>query len=282
MRTKRTILSAIAASAVAATTALIPVPAHAVVGGEDVGVYEHPFLVSVQGRNGEHLCGGTLLNSVNVVTAAQCVDGASPDDLRVSVGDHDLNSNSETPYRVVVDIASITAHPRYDSETVDNDIALIELADPVEFNRAVRPAPLATSVASDEDAALRLNAPVYAIGWGTTSQGGEASDIPLVGRMGALNTEDCRASSNYGADLTGNMFCASAPGVGTCQGDAGGPVGSFLNPDGSRRATPRLIGVVSWGYGCAQPNYPDVNTKLDNYVVWIADNLKRDHRLWEV
>lgn len=62
------------------------------------------------------------------------------------------------------------------------------------------------------------------------------------------------------------MFCAGLDqgGKDACNGDSGGPV---IGSDGT------LVGVVSWGQGCAEPGYPGVYTRLGNYVDWIKSNI---------
>ena len=87
-----------------------------------------------------------------------------------------------------------------------------------------------------------------------------------------LSTEDCggKYGSFYGEIIKRkNNLCAasSSGGKDSCQGDSGGP-GMWTNGDGRSF----LLGVVSWGYGCARPNYPGVYTRLTEYLNWIQDN----------
>lgn len=83
--------------------------------------------------------------------------------------------------------------------------------------------------------------------------------IPIV------NQEDCKkVYSEAGAPVTDRMICAGAPGKDACQGDSGGP----LVRNGI------LIGLTSWGIGCARPGYPGVWTRISAVSTWINDQLK--------
>merc|ERR1712209_157652 len=101
-------------------------------------------------------------------------------------------------------------------------------------------------------------------GWGTTSEGGSLArrlmkvDVPVV------SDDNCRDS--YGqSDIADSMICAGyeAGGKDSCQGDSGGP---FMCGFG-------LDGIVSWGYGCAQPGFPGVYTQTSYFVDWVNSHM---------
>ncbi|KZS21694.1 Uncharacterized protein APZ42_011683 [Daphnia magna] len=97
-------------------------------------------------------------------------------------------------------------------------------------------------------------------GWGTTTSGGSISPVLLKATVQVLDNTIC--TKQYGSSLfvSANMLCAAAPGKDTCQGDSGGP----LLVDGVQ------VGITSWGYGCASPNYAGVYTRVTSYVDWIS------------
>jgi secreted trypsin-like serine protease len=67
------------------------------------------------------------------------------------------------------------------------------------------------------------------------------------------------------------MMCASAAGEDSCQGDSGGPL--ILT-----YGEPVLVGIVSWGDGCADPTRPGVYIRIDqkHYLDWIQRAMAAD------
>ncbi|XP_059350521.1 trypsin-1-like isoform X2 [Daphnia carinata] len=103
------------------------------------------------------------------------------------------------------------------------------------------------------------NKPAAIAGWGATTSGGSISQVLLKATVQVLDNTIC--TKQYGSSFVGaNMLCAAAPGKDTCQGDSGGP----LLVDGVQ------VGITSWGYGCASPNYAGVYTRVTSYVDWIS------------
>jgi len=102
------------------------------------------------------------------------------------------------------------------------------------------------------------------MGWGTTSSGGSASSRLREVDVDAMTNTACK--SNYGSNtITDDMLCAGRTVGGTtydsCQGDSGGPI--------IQKSTGKQVGVVSWGYGCANPNYPGVYARVSDELSWI-------------
>ncbi|KAI9564921.1 hypothetical protein GHT06_008662 [Daphnia sinensis] len=97
-------------------------------------------------------------------------------------------------------------------------------------------------------------------GWGTTTSGGSISQVLLKATVQVLDNTIC--TKQYGSSMFvgANMLCAAAEGKDTCQGDSGGP----LLVDGVQ------VGITSWGFGCASPNYAGVYTRVTSYVDWIS------------
>lgn len=112
-----------------------------------------------------------------------------------------------------------------------------------------------------------------ATGWGTLKEDGKPSCILQEVEVPVLSNEVCSTQTNYTASMiTDNMLCAGYLGVGekdSCQGDSGGPL--IAEREDKRY---ELIGVVSWGNGCARPYYPGVYTRVTRYLDWIRENSK--------
>lgn len=151
-------------------------------------------------------------------------------------------------------LTSFTNHPQYAASTLNNDITVIRwaqaLATSVEVVVASLPAQGAGVAAGQ---ACRVS------GWGAISEGGASSVTLRSVVKPALTNAVC---SQRLSGITANMLCAGGAaggGIDSCQGDSGGPlaVGN------------QLVGIVSWGIGCARPNLPGVYARVANFRTWI-------------
>jgi trypsin len=227
-----------------------------IVGGTDAVVGEFPFIVSLQQNGFGHFCGGSLIGKHWVLTAAHCV--SDPID-KVVIGIRDQNDTSNTES---LSVKQVIRHPQYNETTTDYDFALLELSadssyTPISLNTTEIDIPL-------------TGAPVLATvaGWGTTAENGyslpailQKVDVPLV------SNDVCNA--DYKGVITDRMICAGLTegGKDSCQGDSGGPL-MAESADHQRR----LIGVVSWGEGCARAGLPGIYSKVNAAAAWIAQN----------
>jgi trypsin len=241
------------ASAVSA--APTPQDSVSIVGGTTAAAGDFPFIVSLQ-RNGAHFCGGSLLNSRTVITAAHCTVGQTASSLSIRAGSLNRNSGG-----TVVRVSSVTVHPNFSSSTLNNDVAIWKLATAIPTSSTISYAVLP---ASGSDPASGTTTTVA--GWGTLTENGSSPttlrkvDVPVISRA------TCR--QNYSvAEITDNMFCAgfAAGGKDSCQGDSGGPI--------VNSATRVLIGLVSWGNGCAQAGQPGVYARVGTLLSFINANL---------
>ncbi|WP_406063850.1 serine protease [Streptomyces sp. NBC_01077] len=240
-------------------------PAQAVVGGKEARPHQYPFmagLVDVLERR--VMCGGALIGDRYVLTAAHCLTGSysSPPRVGVLLGDHDLTTGADSPHAVLATAARFVPHPDYDSGTQQNDIALVELAEPVALNRDVRPIglPAASAPGSSDD--TRVEVP----GWGTTSFGGRTSDVLRTVALTTMSNSVC--ASRGMAQVAPTQICTYAPGRDTCQYDSGGPLVRVV------RGRPYVVGLVSYGKECATDT-PAVNTRVRSYLSWIERTIGR-------
>merc|ERR1711997_649070 len=148
-----------------------------------------------------------------------------------------------------------------------HDACLLKMKEPFEWTEFVQP--IALPAVMQDTAAGSM---VTVTGWGTTSEG--ALGLPNVLHkvsVPVVSDEDCNAS--YGASgyaVADSMICAGLPegGKDSCQGDSGGPFFSNESPE-----TRELLGIVSWGIGCARAGYPGVYTEVSHFVEWITETM---------
>uniref|UniRef100_A0A7M5WYY6 Peptidase S1 domain-containing protein n=1 Tax=Clytia hemisphaerica TaxID=252671 RepID=A0A7M5WYY6_9CNID len=230
-----------------------------IVGGTEAERKELPWQAALWGGSGKPYCGGTLISSQYVVTAAHCVDGSSPQ--YVVLGAHVFGGGTENN-RQVRQVSNVISHENYNSQTLANDIALIKLNSPVEYNDYVKPACVPESGDAPDP-----NTEVVISGWGTTQSGGSQPDTLRETKVSVVSRSSCRQSYGQNA-IDGTMLCASSAGKDSCQGDSGGPlVERKASPSNGERFY--LAGVVSWGYGCASPGYPGVYADVSALRSWI-------------
>ncbi|XP_055697478.1 transmembrane protease serine 9-like [Phlebotomus papatasi] len=235
-----------------------------IVGGQAAGVNEFPWMARLSYFN-RFYCGGMLINDRYVLTAAHCVKGFMWFMIRVTFGEHDRCNETFRPetrfvLRAIVNDFSFT--------NFNNDIALLRLNDRVPITDFIRPICLPSPKASD---ASYIGRKAIATGWGTLKEEGKPSCILQEVEVPVISNDRCVSETNYTKKMiTDNMLCAGYPGVGqkdSCQGDSGGPLA--MQREDKRY---ELIGIVSWGNGCARPNYPGVYTRVTRFVEWIRAN----------
>ena len=225
-----------------------------IVGGEEVDPAcpncKYDFMVSLQTNSGYHFCGGALVREDWVITAAHCVQGDSPSQVKVKIGLHNVNG---TQGSITRSVSQIIIHPSYSSWSLNNDYAILQLSQPV---TNFEPIQLVTDTSHDEEPVMATT-----MGWGATQSGGWGSNILL--EVDVPIDDSCGNYSN--SDITNNMVCAgyNTGGYDSCQGDSGGPL-IMTNSDGEYE----LIGIVSWGYGCAEAGYPGVYAKVHSRLDW--------------
>merc|ERR1719516_866087 len=234
----------------------IPNRSNRIVGGVETETNEYPWQVALVSSGGSRpFCGGTLISCSHVLTAAHCTAGSSASSISVLVGEHRIDDNSFTR----VSLSKITDHPDYNSNTLDNDYSILTLSSPVEFSTTVAPACLPADNSKDFAGEMATVS-----GWGRLSSGGNQPTV--------LNEVDVTVQSNsqcmtaYGNSITSNMICAADAGKDSCQGDSGGPLTTMENGKCA------VIGVVSWGYGCAVDGFPGVYARVTEKMDWILAN----------
>lgn len=245
----------LAATGQPATAAPPQPPADAqprIVGGQQTPISDHPYAVYLTTAEGSQFCGGTLVEPDKVVTAGHCASAQAPKDMRVVAGREDKQGNDGHE----VGVAESWVHPAFTGANKGADVAVLTLTEELPYQTL--------DTADERDADLYAEGtPATVLGWGRLSEGGEESQYLRSATVPLVSDQSC-AQSMTGFDAR-SMVCAGYPegGVDACQGDSGGPL---IVGD-------RLIGIVSWGDGCAQPGKPGVYTRLSSYAKDIAAQL---------
>jgi secreted trypsin-like serine protease len=233
-----------------------------IVGGKAANPRDWPFIVGLFVNDTGPFCGGSLISPQWVLTASHCISAVSErqNQLNVRRVGSDLRASGDRT-RV---IKAIT-HPNYKNPESGSDVALLKLERPINTNGY---AILAS--AQTEGTFGQPSTCVRTAGWGATREGGNVSrtlqevDVPIV------SNQNCRQmkGSEFNPDA---HLCAGYPqgSMDSCQGDSGGPL---VVPDAAPTGF-LLIGVVSFGDGCARPRSPGVYSRVSTYRDWIFSTI---------
>ncbi|XP_075166498.1 trypsin beta-like [Haematobia irritans] len=227
-----------------------------IIGGQEVSIERLPYQVSVRLETNTllHICGGAIYAPRVVVTAAHCIKGRFASYIRIVAGRSSL-LDSDDGYRV----SKLIPHTGYNKNTHVNDVGLIILAEDLVYSSSVQPIRLALEKPSQGVKAI-------VSGWGKIDEDAETLTNHL--QMVELNIVDrdyCNsqyATKSY--TITDEMICAGVEDASkdSCQGDSGGPL--VVNDE--------LVGIVSWGIGCAREGFPGVYASVPQHIQWIKDN----------
>ncbi|KAF5927464.1 hypothetical protein HPG69_016102 [Diceros bicornis minor] len=279
-----------------------------IVGGNMSSLAQWPWQASLQFQ-GYHLCGGSVITSVWIVTAAHCVyDLYLPKKWTIQVGLVSLLDSPASSHLV----EKIIYHSKYKPKRLGNDIALMKLAGPLTFNEMIQPVCLPNSEENFPDGKM-----CWTSGWGATEDGGQWSEIKILSPgspglrwLGYMPTmtcslpvpqctvpvgcpyvpvRECDASPvlNHAAvPLISNKLCNHRDVYGgmispsmLCAGYLRGGVDSCQGDSGGplvcqERRVWKLVGATSFGIGCADVNKPGVYTRITSFLDWIHEQME--------
>ncbi|KAL7539766.1 hypothetical protein ACHAWF_006500, partial [Thalassiosira exigua] len=162
----------------------------------------------------------------------------------------------------IIPIEVSVSHPNYRKDS--NDFWLIKLAWPTQHwgNHTID---------IDENLVHNDGDELTIAGFGDTESGGDPPEVMHEVNVNYISNAECTTTYGYGnKEIDDSMMCAGIPTLGgadTCQGDSGGPMIKYVNN------SPVLVGITSWGYGCARANYPGVYARVSHVTTWIKEKV---------
>ncbi|KAI4458489.1 polyserase-related [Holotrichia oblita] len=237
-----------------------------IIGGDPVDIKDYPYQIALFYK-GKFNCGGSIVSEHLVVTAAHCVKGYSDISIRVGSSFH---SSGGKIYEI--NDNDIIIHEKYVGRDTywDYDIALLRTTESLFQDGLISKA----IVLPSQDQPILANTSVIASGWGRRipvfksflfgEQECRSSDEDQLHAVEVAIVDHNQCNKAYNGHLTCRMICSGVPegGKNPCFGDSGGPL----------VANGVLVGVVSWGRGCAQKCYPTVYANVANLRTWIRDH----------
>ncbi|XP_037943486.1 trypsin eta-like [Teleopsis dalmanni] len=242
---------------------VVAAPEGRIIGGEVVDPWKHPYIVSIRYKESVnstslHRCAGVVYSQQVVITSAQCiVPYAHFERIYVKAAGNTRTGVDGQLYPVKKWIS----HEKYSVWTADYDIGVLILEEPFNFkNLVIHPIAIRNSLPSAGKMATIA-------GWGYREEFGPSSYNLEETQVPIVSSADCNNIYKVSGDeVTERMICAGYVATGgkdACQGDTGGPL----------VVDDELVGLVSWGRGCARPGYPTVYSLVKSYVTWIDNTI---------
>ncbi|XP_055850333.1 trypsin beta-like [Episyrphus balteatus] len=242
-----------------ASALLVPIEDR-IVDGKNADIISHPHQISLQ-RNERHFCGGSIIAEKYVITASHCtvkiIANNEQSICRVRAGSSFWNQGGITK-----SIKSIINHPKYEPKSMVYDVAILELYSGFIWSASIKPIKLCSTLLEDDTL-------TEVTGWGRLAEDNKNLPEQLQeATVKFMNAVTCSSPLyKYGDSIMSSMVCAYEPGQDSCQGDSGGPLSIFDD-------ILKLVGIVSWGRGCAEQGHPGVYCDVSDPEVrsFIYDN----------
>ncbi|XP_055387387.1 venom protease [Condylostylus longicornis] len=247
-------------------------PQTRIVGGNEVKKGSYPWIAALgyiisKNDPAEFLCGGSLITTRHVLTAAHCVNN----DLAFArLGTN--NISGKEPNSIDIKILKKFQHEQYNINSNANDIGLLRLEKDIDIADHIMPICLPYGLTKD---LVGMNP--FIAGWGAQKFRGTTTNILREAQIQIVSLAECK--KNYSTkfiaiNFDDKIICAGGNQIDSCQGDSGGPLMLPQLDPVKIVYYYYLIGVVSFGFECAVPGFPGVYTKVNSYLTWIENKVK--------
>ncbi|KAF2895592.1 hypothetical protein ILUMI_10587 [Ignelater luminosus] len=251
-----------------------------VVGGKIADPQEFPWmaLIEYETKNGKQfLCGGSLINSRYVLTAAHCLEENL---VSVRLGEYDLDKEVDCFDEESIDcldkpidvkVQEQIPHEQFDLKIGNylHDIALLRLSEDILYSDSIMP----ICLPSEEILNLSNKVKTTVAGWGVKSKTRSAlklkAELHLVPNIECSSVYERKTRLKIGE---GQICAVGMKGVDACKGDSGNAL--MFHDKRADEQNFIAIGVVSFGLGCGTQNVPAVFTRVSSYIQWIIDHIK--------
>ncbi|XP_011506497.1 PREDICTED: uncharacterized protein LOC105368979 [Ceratosolen solmsi marchali] len=238
-----------------------------IVGGKGATFGEWPWQVLVReatwlGLFTKNKCGGVLITDKYIITAAHCQPGFLASLVAV-FGEFDISGELESRRSVTRNIRRVIVNRAYDPATFENDLALLELETPVQFDAHIVP------ICMPDDNTDYVNRMATVTGWGRLKYNGGVPSVLQEVKVPIMENSVCQEmfqTAGHSKLIIDSFMCAGyANGQkDSCEGDSGGPL-TLQRSDGRWI----LVGTVSHGIKCAAPYLPGVYMRTTYFKPWL-------------